>query len=97
MRSRAQMRGPDAACIHVNVKQDLSQVQAVPYDEHTLAARTRTGRLALRSAQAMLCAFSRVPAPCVPALAPLRWLWHELSCVGADRRLVSFERCSSLW
>ena len=30
VRSRAQMRGPDAACVRVTVKQDLSQVQAVP-------------------------------------------------------------------
>ena len=38
MRSRAQMRGSDAACIRVNVKQDLSQVQPYPKpNTHTRA------------------------------------------------------------
>ena len=34
MRLRAQIRGPAAACIHMNVKQEPSQVQAVPKDEY---------------------------------------------------------------
>ena len=34
MRLRAQIRGPVAACIHINVKQELSQVQALPKGEY---------------------------------------------------------------
>jgi hypothetical protein len=38
MRLRAQIRGPVAACIHINVKQELSQVQAVPKTNTRLAS-----------------------------------------------------------
>ena len=34
LRLRAQIRGPAAACILINVKQELSQVQAIPKDEY---------------------------------------------------------------
>jgi hypothetical protein len=34
VRLRAQIRGPVAARIHINVKQELSQVQSVPLDEY---------------------------------------------------------------
>ncbi len=64
----------------------LSLTQAVAPDGRQDRSGRRpagafAGPSALRSAQALLVC-------CVPAIAPVRWLWHMLSGAGADRRLL---------